>query len=351
MKHFVAIILIFSTFQSQAQITIDNNDMPIPGYWARLSAADTVFQPDLQTVGANVSWDFTGMNAITQRQDTFGSVNNLPPLIRILFLSANVVRIQETPDSLGGIALSEGYQFFRTTNSRFVNKGLGGTINGIPFGLSNNPDDIIYRFPLNYQDVDSSESLAQLNIPGIFYIERSVKRWNEVDAWGQLDTPYGSFNSLRVKTTIQESDSIAADTISFRFNVPTRREYKWLAKEERIPVMTVNTILVGGNEIPAGIQYVDSLRNTGGSTSVDEDLTSVARMYPNPASDFVNLEVLEQLGADARIEVYNQNGQKLMDQKLIVGINQLMLGNMPNGLYHVRIISRKKNYTGTLLRQ
>lgn len=351
MKHFVAIILIFSAFQLQAQITIDNNDMPSPGYWARLSVADTVFQPDLQTVGANLNWDFTGMNAVTQRKDTFGSVNDIPILIRLLFLSSNLVRIQETPDSLGGIALSEGYQFFRKTNSRFENNGLGGTINGIPFGLSNNPDDIIYRFPLNYQDVDSSESLAQLNIPGVFYVERSVKRWNEVDAWGQLETPYGTFNALRVKTTIQESDSIAADTISFRINVPTRREYKWLAKEEKIPVMTVNTVLVGGNEVPAGIQYVDSLRNTGGTTAVAEELNSIAKMYPNPTSDLLNLEILEQLGEDARIEVYDLKGQKLMDQNLVYGINQLMLGNMPKGIYHLRIISKKKSYTGSLLRR
>ncbi|MEL6251248.1 MAG: T9SS type A sorting domain-containing protein [Bacteroidota bacterium] len=351
MKHFVAIILIFSAFQLHSQITIDNNDMPVPGYWAYLSVADTVFQPDLQTIGSNISWDFTGMNAITQRTDTFGSVSNIPVLIRLLFLSSNVVRIQETPDSLGGIALSEGYQFFRTTNSRFENNGLGGTINGIPFGLANNPDDIIYQFPLNYQDVDSSESLAQLNIPGIFYIERSVKRWNEVDAWGQLDTPYGSFNSLRVKTTIQESDSIAADTISFRINVPTRREYKWLAKEEKIPVMTVNTIVVGGNEVPAGIQYVDSLRNTGGTTAIDDKLNSVANLYPNPATDLVKLEVLAQLGEDARIELYNQQGQKLMDQKLVYGINHLMLGDIPNGMYHVRIISSKKSYSGSLIRR
>lgn len=332
-----------------AQITVDKGDMPIGGYTARISIADTLFQPDLQSVGANVTWDFSSLSHLTQRRDSFINANGVPFLIRLFFTSATVVRVQETPDSLGGIALSEAFYFFRASNDKYESQGLGATISGVPIGLKNNPSDVIYRFPMNFGDADSSDALAQLNIPGLFYIERSIKRWNEVDAWGNLTTPYGNFNVLRVKSTIQESDSIAADTIQFRVNVPTRREYKWLAKEERIPVLTVNTVLVGNNEVSAGIQYVDSLRNTRNTTGIPAPISSVAKLYPNPSTDQIKVQLLERLGEDARLEVFSMEGKKIIEKKLFESLSNFSLGHLPKGMYQVVITSSKGRYSGSLL--
>jgi hypothetical protein len=323
--------------------------MPVAGYAARISIADSLFQPDLQTAGANVTWDFRGLQPITQTRDSFINVGAVPFAIRLFFLSATVVRVQETPDSLGGVALSEAFQFFRSSSSKYENQGLGATISGIPIGLKNNPTDVVYRFPLAFGDADSSESMAQLNIPGLFYIERGVKRWNEVDAWGTLTTPYGSFNVLRVKTTIQESDSIAADTIQFRVNIPKRREYKWLAKEERVPVLTVNTVLVGNGEISAGIQYVDSLRTTSGTTALSKPWSSLVKIYPNPAEDLIWVQLLDQLGEEAHFEIYGLDGKRLYKENLFTGTSIISLAHLPKGMYQVIIRSTNRNYRGSLI--
>lgn len=346
--------IIFTFFISLAnwgvsQITVTQADMPVGGYVAYLSIADTLFQPDLQTVGANVSWDFSGMNAVAQTRDSFVNVSSTPLFIRLFFSGSTVARVQETPDSLGGIALSEAFQYFRASSSAYENKGLGATIQSIPIGLNNNPADVIYRFPLDFGNTDSSQALAQLNIPGLFYIERSIKRWNEVDAWGTITTPYGSFNALRVKSIIQESDSVAADTIQFRVNVPQRGEYKWIAKEERVPVLTVNTLFVANNEISAGIQYVDSLRNTGRTTSISQPLDEFANLYPNPSLDQVNIQLLEKLGDQASIEVYGMDGKKVLDRKISGNLMSLSLGHLPKGVYQVLVRTEKRNYRGSLL--
>ena len=242
-----------------AQISISKSEMPVPGYVVKLSTPDTLLQLDPSPTGANFSWDFSQMTAISQRTDSFISPNAVPFTIRLQFpFGVTVVRVQETPDTLAGIPMGEGYEVFEANNQAYEYLGLAGTISGIPLVLKNNPSDSVYVFPLNFGNKDSSYAVAELNLPGLFYIRREYFRKNEVDGWGQITTPYGTFDCLRVKSTLDESDSIAVDTISFQVNRPTTTQYKWLAREERVPIMQINTTTAVGVEITTQISYVDS---------------------------------------------------------------------------------------------
>jgi hypothetical protein len=87
---------------------------------------------------------------------------------------------------------------------------------------------------MNYGNVDSSYSGYSVKIPNTFSSSTNSFRLNEVDGWGLLTTPFGSFNTLRVKTIITAHDSLFLDTLGFGFgiSVPQQIEYKWIGKGE-----------------------------------------------------------------------------------------------------------------------
>jgi hypothetical protein len=64
------------------------------------------------------------------------------------------------------------------------------------------------------------------------------------DGWGVLTTPFGIFNTIRVKSVLIQDDSVHLDSLGV--NIPLYREitqYKWLANGEGIPVLQVNVEL------------------------------------------------------------------------------------------------------------
>ena len=83
---------------------------------------------------------------------------------------------------------------------------------------------MIYKYPVNYGNVDSSASGYSVELPNFLYYGVERNRVNEVDGWGTLITPSGTYNVLRLKSTIEEHDSIYLDTLGFGygFDVPTQ---------------------------------------------------------------------------------------------------------------------------------
>ena len=322
--------------------------MPAPGYVAKLSTPDSLLQLDPASTGANFSWDFSMMTAISQRADSFISPNAVPLSIRLQFpFGVTVVRVQETPDTLGGIALGEGYEVYEANNQAYEYLGLAGTVSGIPLVLENDPSDSVYVFPLNFGNEDSSYALAELNIPGLFFIRREYFRKNHVDGWGKVTTPYGTFDCLRIKSVLSESDSIAVDTLAIRVNRPKTTLYKWLAKEEKIPVVQINTTLAANVEITTQISYVDSTRDFS-STAISHFEPLQAQIYPNPTSEKLHVQLEGLLSETTHMEIRDIQGRKLFEYELNKVEQLLTLPPLSTGVYLVRLRQGNKIYQGKL---
>ena len=66
-------------------------------------------------------------------------------------------------------------------------------------------------------------------------------RTNVVDGWDNLTTLFGTFQTLRVKSTLIEHDSVYIDSLSTGFPINRNiTEYKWLGKGQGIPLLQVN---------------------------------------------------------------------------------------------------------------
>ena len=254
------------TFYSFAQITVTSTNMPVSGDTLRFSTAilDNNVLQNYQKTGANQVWNFDTLRPISQTIQRFVSSSQTPyntvPNNRIGLLYADTL-------SLGGTSITDSYNFINSTSTDFsIDYRAASVPTGIPLFPtlqlvdSYSDKDELFQFPLNYLNRDSSTFNFILNnvFPPIYY-GSSGYRINEVDAWGTVTTPYGTFSALRVIT-----DMVSVDTVSFAgqdISVPSHtREYQWISNQERIPVMKVNGLVVAGAFVPTTVEYRDSVR-------------------------------------------------------------------------------------------
>ncbi|RMG72821.1 MAG: hypothetical protein D6722_04740, partial [Bacteroidetes bacterium] len=239
-----SLLLLLSAGSLSAQITISASSLPSGGYRAYLSTPDTLLTVDPEPTGTNFDWDFSQLTAIAQRRDSFVALSQVPFSIRFFFTGATVARYQETPDSLVGFALNGGYEFFDIDANAYARMGIGGTLSGLPVALTYDPRDTLFHLPLTYGQADSSSARAVLNVPNLLYVEQEINRRWEVDGWGTLTTPYGTYQTLRLVTDITGYDSVALDTIQIGLPRPRQRLYEWWAQEEAVPLLAINTTLL-----------------------------------------------------------------------------------------------------------
>jgi hypothetical protein len=195
-----------------------------------------------------------------------------------------------------------------------------------------NPDRY-YKFPLDYGNVDSSSSSFTLDLPDVAYVTTSRQRLNTVDGWGTLTTPYGSFESLRMKSEVTEYDSVYIDSLNL--GVPVNRnytEYKWLTNGHGVPVLQVTQ---EGELIT--VQYIDSVRTV---TSIAHPKSHDIRMtlYPNPCRDMLHVQWYMDRPGPVHLQIVTTTGRRIWnkefsslpggDQTITIAMNEL---KVPNG--------------------
>lgn len=271
-----------------AQITITSGDMPSAGDTIRTSVSMDFLNFDFAQTGEDFYWDYSELVPFTQRVDTFITVKQTPVLFWPFFLgSANLVLKLNDFAAFPELPSGNGFQFFNNTSSLYSDVGFGLQIQGLPLPLKYDTPDVLYRFPLNYGDTDTGSTGLGFGVPdvGYLYIERD--RFTEVDGWGTLDTPFGSFETIRIKSIVAEYDSIYVDSLGMGFPIYRNYiEYKWLAKNQGLPLLTV----VDDDVFGATIIYQDSVRDI--SVSVPESIVQKDEqllVYPNPAVDQIHV--------------------------------------------------------------
>ena len=291
-KFLLPIALVFSTALT-AQITITSADMPNAGDSVLISVANSIDTNDINLTGANFTWDYSTLIPTFQRYENFDSPLTFPTPFNLIFNPFNTTYGNEnnilTSLPIPGVTLDMAYDFLKESSSKFRQIGAGYTINGAPLPFLYTSDDVIYNFPMDYLDTDSCDYKFALPIPTIGYYGQDGHRVNVVDGWGTLITPFGTFNTLRVKSTISAVDTLALDILGFGSDIPrpTRYEFKWLANGMQIPVLKVDATDVLGTITINNVEYQDTLLPGVPQLSIadysTEDFNSL--VYPNPIVD------------------------------------------------------------------
>ncbi|MCB2221942.1 MAG: T9SS type A sorting domain-containing protein [Bacteroidetes bacterium] len=322
-----------------SQIVIDQSDMPEQGDTIRLSTAFDISGIDFEETGENYTWDFTDLEPVLQRVDTFVSVQETPWVYQLIFfLSANLAKKQFEFDQIPGFEVTDVYEYYKSSNTDFRSVGFGITLNGIPLPNKYDDPDIIYKFPLNYGNVDSSQAEYGIDIPGIGYSGGWKKRVNHVDGWGTLHTPFGTFEAIRIRSEIQQFDSLYIDSLGFGFPIYRELvEYKWMGEGQGLPLMKVTD-----DGLLPNFVYIDSLRTTLTNVIDDRIGHEEPLVFPNPTKGFLTIEIPEMHSNLLNISVYNELGMMVIKKDAnLQNHNQRKLNldlsnaELPEGMYYL----------------
>lgn len=273
------LVIVLAVSAANAQITITRANMPVAGEQFIFSTTND--QIDIKPTGANHNWDFSklqpGLN------DTF--IFKRPADISMLYAFAFTGSVAlKQPGGLGG-GQGDAYQFFKASSTTYSQVGLGINVIASDLPIKYNDEDEVYNFPLNFRRKDSSTFAGKQDIPGIGKIVIKGIRITEVDGWGTITTPYKTYNCLRVRSFVREIDSLAGQGF-----MTDRVEFKWLALEEKVPVLQVIGTVVNGQFMQQSVMYRDIYRsNVNPNAPVADFMVKDSVVFVKDTVPFANL--------------------------------------------------------------
>lgn len=256
MKKILLLTLFAYMGSASAQITITSTDMPVVNDTLRFSITTTTI--DVSGTGSDHTWNYSGLLAEHQDIQHYYSPLTTPYVLQFGFNST--YGIAENNFGLGGIGgvASNVFGFYKNSAQANVLVGRGATVQGLPLGIVYAPKDTILKFPLNYLNSFSGNFKGEASLLGLGSLKQVGSRNTLVDGWGKITTPFGTFDCIRIKSVVIETDSIVFQ--GFGIPIPNNRtEYKWLAKNQHFPILEVivNTGVGGSTQT---IRYRDTYR-------------------------------------------------------------------------------------------
>ena len=166
----------------------------------------------------------------------------------------------------------------------------------------------------------------------------------EVDGWGMLTAPNQSYEVLRVKefNSMLRIYEIGGDTIQHLLD--TSYLYKYYAKGVGEPVVVATM-----DSVWSGIQYFTYVANEATSvTSIQPDI--IMSMYPNPADDFVWLNI--HVAGNTMLSIHDLSGREFYrDSYSVHGHHdnniKIDVASLPPGVYLLRMQNAEKNILHT----
>ncbi|MBN2681156.1 MAG: T9SS type A sorting domain-containing protein [Bacteroidales bacterium] len=352
------LVLVFVFKIGISQITITSADMPVVGDTLRISTT-TVSPIDFEVTGEDYFWNFSELQYESQTIDTFVHINETPFTYNLVFVFPFVSTIAKaaSPPEMPGlvpITITESFDFFKESTGEFTKTGFAAKINDIPTPRKYDNPELLYTFPLNnLSEADSSLSYWDLEVPGYGLYGQTIKRHNIVDGWGTVSTPFGSFDCLRLKSTVNVRDTFYVESYSIGYGVnrPELIEYKWLANGMAIPVLQIdNTNLV------TNIRYLDSARVNLTTGLESFSINNEIGVFPNPGKDIINIQINMFEGEKIDCELIDLFGRQLIKKeiyksdlrsnKFSINLSEI---NPSTGVYFLKVKYGIKNETVRVL--
>lgn len=339
MKKLFILAALFLSLQSFAQITLVETDFPTDGDSRVVSILNDLGSFDFVSTGANYTWDFTQMLPETQDTIDFISASNTSlPLTYIAAFNnsftdpehdADVANKQDYENPVPNVTIEDFYAFYKIQSDAFIQVGAGLTINSAPLPVLFNPMDTIVMLPAAFGDIDTCFSSFSADVPTLGYYSEQRTRYNSIDGWGTLTTPFGTFDALRISSYSEIHDSLYYDAYGMGFPMDrTETEYKWYAKNHPIPVLHV--IIRDGMSASSTVTYIDSLRNL----SLNETTISKVNVYPNPATDEVYIDI-DVNHFPLNVVVVDVAGREVLSRE--ISDNRIDVSGLPKGMYCISL--------------
>lgn len=350
MKKITVIFALFP-FLIFTQITINKNDFANGGDTVRMSLSENTSINFSQT-GANQIWNFSDLMPSSQVLDTFFGVNQLPLFAQLQYgmfapINYQATFFQPSTDlpleqlTFLPVTINDIFGYSKLSNDSLTFVGYSMVINGNEIPFKSDTIEKQYQFPMHYGDVNFSRGYTKIDMNPIYnaiLIQHRIHT-SEVDGWGQINTPYGNFNTLRIKHEISELDSVYATFNSFGMwiplQVPLRRNYEWWTSNQKEPILKITTTEFQGSETITEVKYRDIYR--GLDANLGQYNLNNLNIYPNPTSGIIQIDGFKEI---SDFKIYDLAGNNVQQGKILN--SYLNVDALKEGVYFLQI--NEQNY-------
>lgn len=347
MKKTICAILAMTPLVLGAQISVTSTDFGNAGDTIRISTTTTT-QVDLSQAGANQSWDFSGLVAESQKLIEYNSMDQASFLINLSFGSFASPQYKasyyaetdalplDMVNTVLPVTLDEINLFSKLEDTKLTACGYSVSFNGTEVPVKSDTVETYYELPLEFGNVYTSVGYTRLDLNPIQDIQWSQyrQRTSNVDGWGSITTPLGTFDCIRVKHIIQETDSIYLAQIQNWIPIPIPEQviYEWWTNGQKLPLVKVNTTSIVGQETVTGIEFRDNYNPQ--LASIEENEQAKISLYPNPAQDFITVDGLD---LEERFQIFDSKGA-VQFEGLVSNVNsEISIQELKSGVYILRL--------------
>lgn len=285
MKTYLFLCFVFAglTAFAQTPALINESDLAAEGDNYIISTASPLIAFDGNDTGPNHNWDFGWLTTVIDDTTHWVDENDTDPLYFFLWLTSDIAEQAVSNIENDFVTIEDVYNFYEQNNDRFAFSGFAGTILDIPFPIWYDAPETILELPATYGQANNSTTGFDFTIPGIGGWSELRERSNEVDGWGSITTPAGTFDAIRLKSVIDIVDTFSYDVTVIPFAYTTT-EYSWFAPTEGIPVLKIVLQNVLGVESITSVVY-----KSGETTAIQNAATTSNNIIlAQPMDDVLN---------------------------------------------------------------
>jgi hypothetical protein len=226
------------------------------------------------------------------------------------------------PNATLGTEGEDGTQiFFRKTTEAFDLMGVYGDLfeNGTNTALAFNPYQRQLTFPSTYGTTFTNVSTLNLKLEDFegadsVVVTVTTHRFSEMDAWGTLTTPFGTFPAIRQHI----KDSTIQSVVAYLFGFPVFNEsetaishsYSFFSDAQNARYVLLQYNYDAESDVLSGVQWQMA---TPVLNSVDDSKNDYV-LFPNPSSNLVNIKSENPIHGE--LIVFDVLGQIIYQQNL-----------------------------------
>lgn len=351
MKTLLLVVSISIYTYASSQITLTKDDFATGGDTVRMSqTADPTI--DFASTGAAYTWDFSGLTVNSQLVKDFRSMSGAPTFVQFLFgpfapskyqasyyIESTALPIAQLTSFLP-VSIDNLFAFTRRSADSLTSVGYSMVVSGNDVPFQSDTIETRYDFPLAFGNTHFSRGYTLVDFNPILDAKwnQHRTRTTEVDGYGSITTPFGTFNALRIRHDITESDSlyytfpfIGATWIPIP--IPTSHEYEWWTNGQKEPILRITTNELLGNETVTAIEYRDIDRHLDAGIN---ELEIAMDIFPNPAQNELFIATLQPMKS---IEVINSSGERVLSVEANGTKETIQLSGLASGAYQVIVKS------------
>jgi len=312
MKKLITSALLLLTFNAQSQIQLTKLDFATGGDTVRMSQANDNGY-DVSLTGPAYNWDYSNLTPNSQILKNFRSLTGAPTFIQFIYGTFAAPKYQasyyiesttlpiDQITSILPVSIENIFQFSKRSNDSLTSLGFSMTVNGTDIPFKSDTIETRYDFPLDFGNTHFSRGYTLINFNPILDAiwNQHRTRTTTVDGYGSITTPYGTFDALRIKHDITETDSIYytfpfIGALWVPIPIPASHEYEWWTNGQLEPILRISTSEFGGNETITAIEYRD---NFNAALAGIEETEINFTVYPNPVSNELTIDGIDHVNS------------------------------------------------------